>query len=224
MRHPLPVRASHGFTLIELMVTILVLGLLAGLVMPRLLEMSEFYLDKAARELAGNVQYTFNRAVMKKQTYVLQFDLDAGIYRLFVCVDEPLLMTVEEKSALDSPSAFPDKAQEDDPNKLDLTVKFGDVEDELNIRGDCRLDDETDGAEFHLPETVSFKALKLQHREQLVEGGRDVAVFFPSGFMTALTVYLVDANEDGSTIEFNQLTAAFTIKDDLEDLDGGERE
>jgi len=76
------VRRHRGFTLIELGVVILVLGLAATVVFPRLnvAGLERMRLRAGADRLADTAAFARNRAACTRQTQVLHLDLDSGTY------------------------------------------------------------------------------------------------------------------------------------------------
>jgi len=69
-----------GFTLIELAVVILLIGLFSALVVPMLTGVGQDELKTTARRLAGTTKYLYNEAALSGRPYRLLFDLDAGTY------------------------------------------------------------------------------------------------------------------------------------------------
>jgi type II secretion system protein H len=69
-----------GFTLIELMVVIVVMGVMLSLVIPRLGELGEANLKRSARHLTGMVRFLRDEAQARKSVYRLQFDIQGGHY------------------------------------------------------------------------------------------------------------------------------------------------
>lgn len=67
---------ENGFTLIELTLVIALLGLLLGLVIPRLPDISGSRLDATARRIAGTVRHLYNEAALSGLEHRLAFDLD----------------------------------------------------------------------------------------------------------------------------------------------------
>lgn len=67
---------QRGFTLIELAVVVLLIGLFSALVIPRLPWVGEDPLKASARRLAGVIKYYYNEAVLTNSTYRLVFNLD----------------------------------------------------------------------------------------------------------------------------------------------------
>lgn len=67
---------QRGFTLIELAVVVLLIGLFSALVIPRLPWVGEDPLKASARRLAGVIKYHYNEAVLSGLTHRLVFNLD----------------------------------------------------------------------------------------------------------------------------------------------------
>ena len=73
-------RHSNGFTLVELVVVIVVLGIMIALVIPRLGELGEANLKRSARHITGMVRFLRDDAQAKKKIYRLRFDIQGGRY------------------------------------------------------------------------------------------------------------------------------------------------
>ena len=71
---------SNGFTLIELMVVVVVLGVMMGLVIPRLGDMGEANLKRSARHLTGMIKFLRDEAQAKKAVYRIRFDIQGNRY------------------------------------------------------------------------------------------------------------------------------------------------
>jgi prepilin-type N-terminal cleavage/methylation domain-containing protein len=73
-------RLRAGFSLIELLGVLVIIGLIASLVYPRLASLGLAELRSAGRRLQGMVQLSFNLAVMEKAPYRLAVDLDSQCF------------------------------------------------------------------------------------------------------------------------------------------------
>lgn len=69
-----------GFTLIELALVVVILGMLASLSLPMLSGLEPDRLNATARRLSGTVKYLYNEAAMTGFEHRLIFDLDTGSY------------------------------------------------------------------------------------------------------------------------------------------------
>ena len=70
------ISTDKGFTLIELTLVIALLGLLLGLVIPKLPAIGENRLDATARRIAGTVRHLYNEAALSGLEHRLAFNLD----------------------------------------------------------------------------------------------------------------------------------------------------
>jgi len=73
-------RNPRGFTLIELTVIIVILGVMLTLIIPRLGELGEANLKRSARHLTGMIRFLKDESQARKDIYRLQFDIPAGHY------------------------------------------------------------------------------------------------------------------------------------------------
>lgn len=71
---------SLGFTLIELAVVIVILGIMIGIVIPVLGEITDANLRRSARHLTGMIRFLHDEAQAKKNVYRLRFDVPNGRY------------------------------------------------------------------------------------------------------------------------------------------------
>ncbi len=69
-----------GFTLIELVVVLAVLGLMAAIVMPKAFNLKGERLGKEARHLVTYISHLSTEAAIKKKPLRLYYDLDEGRY------------------------------------------------------------------------------------------------------------------------------------------------
>lgn len=71
---------QKGFTLVELLIVIVILGVMIGLVIPTLGEMTGANLRRSARHLTGMIRFLRDDALAKKAVYRLRFDIQNGRY------------------------------------------------------------------------------------------------------------------------------------------------
>ncbi len=69
-----------GFTLIELAVVIVILGVMIAIVAPRLGEIGEANLKRSTRHLTGMIHFLREESQAKKTIYRLRFDIQEGRY------------------------------------------------------------------------------------------------------------------------------------------------
>ena len=69
-----------GFTLVELVVVLFLIGLFSALTLPMLTGFGADDLNLSARRIAGTVKYLFNEAALTGRVYRLSYDLDRKTY------------------------------------------------------------------------------------------------------------------------------------------------
>ncbi len=71
---------SAGFTLIELMVVVFLLGAFFSVAMPRVFKTGDMNLRSASRGLVTTIRHIYSKAVFEKRIYKLSFNIDTGEY------------------------------------------------------------------------------------------------------------------------------------------------
>jgi prepilin-type N-terminal cleavage/methylation domain-containing protein len=71
---------SKGFTLIELTIVIVILGVMLSLIIPRLGELGEANLKRSTRHLSGMIRFLKDESQARKAVFRLRFDVHEGRY------------------------------------------------------------------------------------------------------------------------------------------------
>lgn len=75
--------AQRGFSLIEILVIIIIIGIIAGITWPRLAALAPRYrLEGAARALAAELQKARGRAIAEGKCFQVTFDVGARTYQV----------------------------------------------------------------------------------------------------------------------------------------------
>lgn len=100
---------SSGFTLIELSVVLLILGISASFVVPRLRDPEGMALTSSASRLATTARYLYEEAAYQRVPMRLNLDLDHQMYFVTVLGGDPEHPEfVPVRSSLAKPMALPD--------------------------------------------------------------------------------------------------------------------
>lgn len=94
-------KVSRGFTLIELMVTLVVLGVLSALAGPSFMQsFVRFRLEGAVSELSTDVQYTRAEALRRRESATLTVDAGGSNYTITAGTANTVLKTVSMPSGI----------------------------------------------------------------------------------------------------------------------------
>ncbi|MFM8411703.1 MAG: GspH/FimT family pseudopilin [Alphaproteobacteria bacterium] len=106
---PDPAARARGFTLIEILVTLAIVGLLSALVVPRLSSIGSASLDATTRRLAQRIRYLREDAALRGRWVRLVVDPARGTYRATVLVEgSGGARFVDDDSALYRATRLPD--------------------------------------------------------------------------------------------------------------------
>jgi prepilin-type N-terminal cleavage/methylation domain-containing protein len=225
-------RTDGGFTLLEIVVSLAVVGLLFGVVISRMDTMFDWEMKATSNRLASTIRYLYNKAASEGLYVRLVIDLDEQTYWVEATSDPFTLATGEEAekakrqeeeqqakgtapAALEAP-ALPEaragKAAiaplvEPEPIKPHEPT-FSPVESALL-------------KPTKLPDSVFFKDVQVEHRATPAEGGKESIYFFPNGLMEHAVVNLRDeADETHYSLETNPVSGRVTIENDYRMLGG----
>lgn len=73
-------KSRKGFTLLELVIVIMVIGILGTLLIPRLPDISASKLKSASRKMAGTISYLYDRSAARQVVLRMTLDLDKNEY------------------------------------------------------------------------------------------------------------------------------------------------
>jgi general secretion pathway protein H len=107
---------AAGFTLLELSIILLVLGIAVSFLIPRLRDADRTRLTASAERLATVARYLYDEAAFRQRPMRLNFDLDNQTYWISVLNDDP-----------DDPEFVPDGSPLSRPAALPDAVSFVDV-------------------------------------------------------------------------------------------------
>lgn len=177
-------RASReaGFTLIELGLVILILGVILAITLPRLGNRAYAQLDSETRKLALAFRYLRHAAILNGRTYRLMYDLDSRSYWAEVSqvTEAPVL---DEQESEFAGSFFPPPIEE----------QFAlDLEGPLTRR--------------RLPEPLGFSDVELPETWGKIMEGVVFTTFYPDGYVDISVVHLDNGQDVFSLYVPNGIT------------------
>ena len=204
-----------GFTLIELTVVIVILGLLYAIAVPKFQDITGLKLRSASRQTASMIKFTYDEAVSKNKKLRI----------VFVFGEEEDMLKIEEWVEKGPADLLKLKGVEDE-DKLTLTEK---EEMEKAPRGEFAPYSDQFAKNLKLPDYVKIKGIYIAREDKTIDrnslralkkgAAKDEPapeasiVFLPQGYTENAIVYLSDLKERVYSIRINPITGVTTIFD-----------
>ncbi len=185
-------RRGDGFTLIELILVLVIMGLLTALVTPAITSLTGLKLKTAARKVAAGLRYARSQAVATGSDYQVVFNLEKGE------------MTIESLKEEEEPYYNREDAeQEEYGGKVEEeTVEEEDVPKKVKKK-----------KTYIIPEEVTL-AKVIVEGEEITEDddeGETWIDFYPNGSCSGGEIFLTDERERTYRIALNFLTGIVEI-------------
>lgn len=156
-----------GFTLIELSIILILLGVMLLFAVPKLGNREDISLRSTARELAGTIQSLFDESVLNKTSYQLVFEISENRY-----------LIIEKKP--DKESLKPDETE----NVIDTSDK-SETSEVIDVTNRYKK----------LPEKIFIKDITTETVNKAAEGQVTIE-FYPDGFMDKGVIHISNGKKD----------------------------
>jgi len=160
-------------TLIEIMVTIAIIGLIVVATAVAVGGIFSARLDASSNKLSGMVRYAYNLAALNGQVYRVVVDITAGTYHIEEMPERQECSRLEE--GLEEESSDKNEEEEDEP--------AGTKVEDMRVRTE------------KLPGGIQFVGAFTRHNKAVTEEGTESIYFFPDGTAEKAFVWLSDGNE-----------------------------
>jgi len=177
---------QDGFSLIELLIVVAILGLVGMIAIPSISNTFRFSVQSSAREIATLIKDTANSAQITGRVHRIAYDLKAGQYWVESTNESTLLKSDESKEKeKETHSFFSAKDKEADEEK-----KNGGFHQENLLTKKKR----------NLSLGVKFKDVSTEQGDEPITEGIAYTHIFPQGMSEKSVVHLIDSSSNEATL------------------------
>jgi len=185
---------SKGFTLIELILVLVIIGFLTALVTPAITSLTGLKLKTTARRVAAGLRYARSQAVTTGSDYQVVFNLERG---------EMIIECLQKEEERDKEDVGWEESQDE--------KEEGAGEEEIQLQRVARK------KTYRIPEEVTL-AKVIVDGEEITENDEEEAWvdFYPNGSCSGGEIFLTDERERVYRIALNFLTGIVEITEEEE--------
>ncbi len=185
-------RRSKGFTLIELMFVLVLLGILFRFTVPKASNLLRINLRSAATEVSGYLRGAYEQSIMRHDRIRVRFDLQSGRY--WAETHRPMETIPLLTADTDLPKAFQalkKRAEKEEPTE----------EERLEKRA-AQYERVREGAlkTAKLPDNIRFRGVYVSGTEKTITEGAPWVEFSPGGFTPKAVIYVTNDMEEQYSI------------------------
>jgi type II secretion system protein H len=185
-----PSPSLRGFTLIELILVLVIIGFLTSLVAPAITSSTGLRLKTTVRRLAAGLRFARSQAVITGNTYQVIFDVENGTMAIEPIEKEtPYVRAEYEEGSWDT--------EEEDAEEEGRALKR---------RQEKKI--------YKMPEDVTLAKVLLDGEE--ISEGQVWIEFYPNGSCSGGDVFVMDTKERTYRIALEFLTGIVTIREEEE--------
>jgi prepilin-type N-terminal cleavage/methylation domain-containing protein len=179
--------AAWGFTLVELLVVVALIGLLGVFALPSVGNFFKVTLSSANRELASTIKETYNATAMVKRVHRLVFDLKENTYWVESGPEDLQVATEASREVDERKKRFRREENGNAPPPFVL---------ETNITR----------SKISLPQGVEFDGIFTEYTSEEITEGTAYTHFFPHGVTEQTVIHLKDSSNHFATLVVQPLT------------------
>ncbi len=179
-------------TLIEIIITVAIIGLIMGLSVGVFRNSSDSALSEASDRLMGTIKYVYNEAAIKNQYYRMVINLDDQTFAVESSPDPFKISSTQE--------GIPEVDVSTNANikEVGADLKTDTTEEEEEVAPPPLMGSTFSGTSSYLlkpvklPDGVRIKDVYVDHLDKKVESGKTAIYFFPNGWVEKAVINLTD--------------------------------
>lgn len=215
---------QQGMTLIEIIITVAIIGLIMGLSVGVFRDYSDAALSETADRLMGTIKYVYNEAAIKNQYYRLVINFEDQTF------------SVESSPDPFKISATQEGTPEEDKTAAASIKEVGAGIGEEPSEAESPAATPPPGGTFSgtasyllkpvkLPDGIRIKDVYVAHLDKKVEAGKTAIYFFPNGWVEKAVINLTDEKgENNYSLETFPSTGKTKIRTEYLDYKSEEEE
>ncbi|GAB4290918.1 MAG: hypothetical protein Kow0090_04200 [Myxococcota bacterium] len=202
--------SERGLTLVEISISLLILVLVMGVVLPSVTGVTKARLKSSAGEMASAIRYMYDFSVMNSVYCRMVFELDEEFYYT-ECSEEPIYLKREKELAKTEREVEEErqKKEEKEPTFDEETFALSEEEKESwrlqHYKPQFTQVQTETIRERKLPSGVFFEGIWTMHQREIFRHGEAQLYFFPQGFVERAHIYLSDSGGKIYTLTVNPL-------------------
>lgn len=219
-------KRSFGFTLLEIVVSMAVIGLVLGVVISRMDTMLDLEMKSSSKKLATAIRYLYDKAATEGIYIKLVLDIEENSYWVEATAD-PFVISMGEGAAAMPEKDAQKKAREEAAQAEEEAAAEGEEtaegeEAEEGEEGENRIKPRepvfTQIESFllkatKLPNSVFFKDVYVEHKPAGTSSGEEAIYFFPNGYVEHAIINLRDEDDETNySLETNPINGRVSIE------------
>jgi general secretion pathway protein H len=200
---------NHGFTLIELVITISLMVMIMAMVVPSVSNITGINLKTSASRLAGAIRFTYDLAARKNSSFRVVFDLDENTYWV-ESSSEKFLLDRQKTEVSDGELQPPDEEKRSRRFTSRSFIESGDM---WKPKSRASFSDFAGPMtkKAKLPDGISIDDVWVEHQDDRVTAGKAYLYCFPTGMTERAVIHLVDDDQDVYTLSVEALLGSVKI-------------
>jgi len=210
-------RGVAGFTIIEVGIALVLLGLLLGMALPAVNSLSGAYMKQTTGQLQGVFRDTYAKTALSGHSHRVVFDIEGSSW--WIERTQGGVVMKREKFTLD-PDGFAQLAPLDERTE-GITTDTDDIKEQTKLKlyeppGWTPIDG-VFGKPQKLHPDVRFHQVWVEHLDEAAQKGQVAVHFFPGGYVEEahVTVTDDDMGEDSFTVVTFPLTGETRVEDEI---------